>query len=623
MKSPGTALTYPQHTDAERSPGHGSTRSDARSMERESSHRVAASESENERSTAPETVRLNVDGPLPASLTPGVILALQRTVGNRAAVGVIARQPSSGGAAPTPTSSDPNLLPRVRVEPHPRLRNRLRLRYGSKIIGTVDIRGAKVQDVRIRDRTENRPGKITALDLEVLHAPGVKVTFDLWRRSFADVRKRHGILDVQVRPIEAKPPLPKDELQLWPPLYDLGPIEQRHEPTPEEIAEWSARSRELDRLSKIRRKLERRMDDHRDEHEWVIENKKDFPIVSFFADVIGGANLPSRGIWIRPAEDLAEAQHAIERGDIEDAQAWLLKAAESEADAYAKVKRYRKDTMSGAETAVSGLEKVRDVGEVTASLIPGPVGRVLEGVYEVVKEPPKTMEEAAERLRGAHGLGGDLGGSGGKTKPPKLKPKPKPKPKPKKKPKPKGQSKKPQETGGSGGNDASAKARAEAKAKAEADARAKAEAEAEAKEKAAAEAKAKARTRRLDELSIDPQTGKANPKSRSEAESILQAEDEGLVKNARRPNLKKGEPNLDFIVDGGYAEIKTPETAHRSIAQNAKDIADKAPYYDGNVSVIVDLKKLKAPERTQFVNALSKALTAKGSSLARVSLLNQ
>ena len=33
---------------------------------------------------------------------------------------------------------------------------------------------------------------------------------------------------------------------------------------------------------------------------------------------------------------------------------------------------------------------------------------------------------------------------------------------------------------------------------------------------------------------------------------------EGLVANACCPNLADGQPNLDFIVDGGYADIKTP-----------------------------------------------------------------
>ena len=67
---------------------------------------------------------------------------------------------------------------------------------------------------------------------------------------------------------------------------------------------------------------------------------------------------------------------------------------------------------------------------------------------------------------------------------------------------------------------------------------------------------------RFEELSIDPQTHKDNPKSQGEACSILQAESESMVKNPRRPNLKKGEPNLDFAIERPgnyrYADVKTP-----------------------------------------------------------------
>ena len=52
----------------------------------------------------------------------------------------------------------------------------------------------------------------------------------------------------------------------------------------------------------------------------------------------------------------------------------------------------------------------------------------------------------------------------------------------------------------------------------------------------------------LDEWKKDPQTGKPNPKSISEAMSMKQAIENGLYKNAMRPDLKKGEPNLDFKV---------------------------------------------------------------------------
>jgi len=110
------------------------------------------------------------------------------------------------------------------------------------------------------------------------------------------------------------------------------------------------------------------------------------------------------------------------------------------------------------------------------------------------------------------------------------------------------------------------------------------------------------------ELSIDPQTGKRNPKSESEANTILQAEQEGIVMNPRRPNLEAGEPNLDFVVDGGYAEVKTPvNPRYRPLSVQAKDIATQINLYDDDVKVIIDLKQLNPDGKAQFKSNLVNA----------------
>lgn len=112
---------------------------------------------------------------------------------------------------------------------------------------------------------------------------------------------------------------------------------------------------------------------------------------------------------------------------------------------------------------------------------------------------------------------------------------------------------------------------------------------------------------RFEELSINPQTGKPDAKSRSEAQTILQAEDEGLVKGARRPDLKKGEPNLDFKIEGGYADIKTPtDPDKRPLEQQAEDMAKKINGYDPDVIVIEDLKNLSYEQKVQFKDELLK-----------------
>jgi len=100
-------------------------------------------------------------------------------------------------------------------------------------------------------------------------------------------------------------------------------------------------------------------------------------------------------------------------------------------------------------------------------------------------------------------------------------------------------------------------------------------------------------------LKKDPQTGKVNAKSEKEAEAILQAEDQyPEIKNARRPDLKKGEPNIDFKTDKGWVDIKTPEpSTHRTLAQQAQDIADKSKLYDPDVKVLVNLNSIPEAER--------------------------
>ena len=51
-----------------------------------------------------------------------------------------------------------------------------------------------------------------------------------------------------------------------------------------------------------------------------------------------------------------------------------------------------------------------------------------------------------------------------------------------------------------------------------------------------------------------------NTKSNEEACTILQAENEGLVSGARRPDLKAGDPNYNYKTDSPskFSEIKVP-----------------------------------------------------------------
>jgi hypothetical protein len=102
-------------------------------------------------------------------------------------------------------------------------------------------------------------------------------------------------------------------------------------------------------------------------------------------------------------------------------------------------------------------------------------------------------------------------------------------------------------------------------------------------------------------LSTEPQTGRIKPDDRIEADAILEAERLGYVQNARRPNL-------DFKVDGGWADVKTPVSSpYRTLSQQAEDIATKSNLYDSDVKVILNLKNLDDEERYKFIEDVEAA----------------
>ena len=132
---------------------------------------------------------------------------------------------------------------------------------------------------------------------------------------------------------------------------------------------------------------------------------------------------------------------------------------------------------------------------------------------------------------------------------------------------------------------------------------------------------------REDTLSIDPQTLNENPKSRAEARTVLQAEDLRLIQGkARRPDLSKGEPNLDFLLDDangktiGYAEIKTPvDPKLNPIVNQARDIAGNIRLYSPDVKIIIELKNLSPPDKAIFKAELVK----NGADIKKIIFVNE
>jgi hypothetical protein len=528
----------------------------------------------------------------------------------------------------------------VKVERDPNRRNRLRLRYGKEIIGTLDIagRGAKLERLQVRDRTESRPGEIKGVVVEVLHPATTTVKLDLRRGALTKIHKQYGIAEVHVNQIEAEPPYGKDELQLWPPLFDLPMIEQRRKPTAKEIAKWDERRRRLDQLRKAHRQLSDSLEFSRGTHEAAIENKKNHPFVSFFADLIGGADLPSRRIWDRAEEYLESADRAIIAGNPDLAEKDLREAEKARAEASARVEEYRSDTLSGAETAVTVLEKTRDVGEAVAGAVPGPIGGGLRGAYEALEGPPESLEELADRL-GPPGVSGGTGtgpGAKAKTKPPGGKAKAKPPRASKPKAKSKAPAKRTRERSAGGKSDDKAKAEAEAKAKAEAEAKAKNEERLKRKQAERqrqtllndAYKKAEARhgkgypnvtdakdrawlnaDQRHKELAYDPDHTGWTDGSVREARSVLQAEANGLVGRVTR-NLDRGADFHDASgkpIDHMAPRDRDPAADRASLLEKL----DKRSY-----DVLLDADSISTTAEAKLIRDVRAELRKKGKEAA-------
>ena len=118
---------------------------------------------------------------------------------------------------------------------------------------------------------------------------------------------------------------------------------------------------------------------------------------------------------------------------------------------------------------------------------------------------------------------------------------------------------------------------------------------------------------RIENLSKDPQTGTENAKSIGEAEAIIQAENEGLVNKAKRPDLKKGDPNLDFKIEGPppykWADVKTPVN-RGNLASQAEGIGNKTVLQKAGASDVlhvIDLKNIPAAEKPTFKADVIKA----------------
>lgn len=128
---------------------------------------------------------------------------------------------------------------------------------------------------------------------------------------------------------------------------------------------------------------------------------------------------------------------------------------------------------------------------------------------------------------------------------------------------------------------------------------------------------------KFEQLSRNPETGKIDKKSTTEAVTIMQAEYKSLVYNPRRPNLKAGDQNLDFVIDGPkpykFVDVKNPmdpknfpnsKGQTESIAKMANRMGTKITQQKGGsneVLHIVDLENLASATKPEFCKKLIEA----------------
>jgi len=258
----------------------------------------------------------------------------------------------------------------------------LEIRSGEILVAKVTVRGGarSLERVSIRDLSESRAGRITHLDIEVLHPVDVDVEVHL-EPGAAGALLEFGIDNIEITQTGAGTPVHRSENEIWPPPMDShadGP--GRILTDAEELRRRNEERRRARRLKTLRRQLVHltaRVGIDKDLHEDLIHNKEDQPVVSFFADLIGGADLPDREIWEETDDLLEKAQRALDAQDPGAAAKYLEQARAARQKAQKALGIYRKRTISGAESAVEGLEKVRTAGDVASTFVPGPWGSAL------------------------------------------------------------------------------------------------------------------------------------------------------------------------------------------------------------------------------------------------------
>ena len=108
-----------------------------------------------------------------------------------------------------------------------------------------------------------------------------------------------------------------------------------------------------------------------DTHQFFRDLKSDQRLVSFFSNLLGGADMPSRNIWDQPRSSLDKAWKLLNASKVEDAEVDLIKANEGIKKGATLIAEYKSDTMKGAGRSITTLKVVEIAGAVAATIASG------------------------------------------------------------------------------------------------------------------------------------------------------------------------------------------------------------------------------------------------------------
>ena len=150
-------------------------------------------------------------------------------------------------------------------------------------------------------------------------------------------------------------------------------------------------------LAKYREALKSDVSDDKRIHRELRDNREQHSIVGFWSDTLGGASLPDYERWDDIESTLFEAKLAIGHNPVDEQHIHKAEAALNQSDAaidkmIVDLGHYSKDSVKGAERAVSGLEKVRDTSKMAVDIASGgKLGGLYGGAQQLAQQTSEVV----------------------------------------------------------------------------------------------------------------------------------------------------------------------------------------------------------------------------------------